>query len=79
MYVQHMEHKLQDADFLSDMNVLVREGTPRFDPVTAYNNIKTTFIDLMPGEGLVLQNQVDTLIKLHQPTVSCWPSKTFRA
>lgn len=49
-YVQNMEQKMQDADFLSDMNLLVRVGAPHFDPLTAYNNLKTAFIDPMPGK-----------------------------
>ena len=49
-YLQNMELKMQDADFLSDMDILVREGATRFDPVAAYEHVKTTFIDRMPGK-----------------------------
>lgn len=49
-YLQNMELKMQDAEFLSDMDILIREGAPHFDPKTAYENVKTTFIDLMPGK-----------------------------
>ena len=49
-YILNMEQKLQDTDFLNDMNILIREGAPRFDPKTAYETVKTTFLDKMPGK-----------------------------
>ena len=49
-YILNMEQKLQDTDFLNDMNILIREGAPRFDPKTAYETVKTTFLDQMPGK-----------------------------
>jgi len=49
-YVQNMEQKMNDVDFLNDMNILIRERSERFDPIVAYENVKTTFLDLMPGK-----------------------------
>lgn len=40
---------MQDNDFLSDMNLLIRVGAPHFDPTAAYEKVKTTFLDMMPG------------------------------
>lgn len=49
-FVQNMELKMQDGDFLSDMDHLYRVGLPRFDPIAAYEQVKTTFINFMPGK-----------------------------
>lgn len=48
-FIQNMEQKMQDVEFLGDMDLLVRVGTPRFDPMVAYESVKTTFLNLMPG------------------------------
>lgn len=48
-FVQNMELKLQTPEFLGDMDILIREGANRFNPTTAYDLVKKTFIDLMPG------------------------------
>lgn len=44
-----MELKLQTPEFLGDMDILIREGANRFNPTAAYELVKKTFIDLMPG------------------------------
>lgn len=49
-YVSNMELKMQDPEFLNDTDLLLREGAAHFDPVGAYEVIKKTFIDLMPGK-----------------------------
>ena len=48
-FVQNMELKLQTPEFLGDMDILIREGADRFNPTDAYELVKKTFIDLMPG------------------------------
>ena len=48
-FVQNMELKLQTPEFLGDMDILVREGAEQFNPNKAYDLVKKTFIDLMPG------------------------------
>ena len=49
-FVQNMELKMQDPEFLGDSDILLREGAETFDPATAYNLIKEQFIDKMPGK-----------------------------
>lgn len=49
-FVQNMELKMQDSDFLNDMNHLSREDSTPFDPFAAYEQVKVTFIDRMPGK-----------------------------
>ena len=48
-YVQNMELKMRDSEFLNDMNQLVRTDAPRYDPLAAYEQVKTAFIDRMSG------------------------------
>lgn len=40
---------MQDAEFLDDTDILLREGAAKFDPVRAFELVKTTFIDRMEG------------------------------
>lgn len=49
-FVQNMEQKMQDPEFLNDTNMLLRVGAERFEPVHAYARLKETFIDRMPGK-----------------------------
>lgn len=49
-FVQNMEQKMQDAEFLNDTNMLLRVDAERFDPVRAYAMVKETFIDRMLGK-----------------------------
>ena len=48
-FMQNMELKMQDPDFLNDMDILLRAGAPKFDPQAAFELVKTTFIDRLPG------------------------------
>ena len=32
------------------MDILLRHDSPKYDPVTAYEQVKATFIDKMPGK-----------------------------
>lgn len=47
-FVQNMELKLEDPDFLADTEGLL-EGSYAFDPQRAYEMVKEAFIDKMPG------------------------------
>ena len=49
-FVQNMELKLQDPEFVSDTDLLLRTGTGKFEPLEAYEMVKTTFIDKMEGK-----------------------------
>ena len=49
-FVQNIELKLQDPEFLSDTDILLREEAVRFDPVSAWKLVKQTFVDRMPGK-----------------------------
>lgn len=49
-FVQNMDLKLQDPEFLSDTDNLLREGAARFDPLSAWQLVKQTFVDRMPGK-----------------------------
>lgn len=48
-FMLNMELKMQDAEFLDDTDILLREGAAKFDPVRAFELVKTTFIDRMEG------------------------------
>ena len=48
-FMQNMDLKMQDAEFLNDTDILLREGAAKFDPVRAFELVKTTFIDRMEG------------------------------
>lgn len=47
-FVQNMELKLEDPEFLADTEGLL-EGSYGFDPQRAYEMVKEAFIDKMPG------------------------------
>ena len=49
-FVQNMELKLQDSEFLDDTDILLRTGAEKFEPQRAYDMVKNTFIDKMPGK-----------------------------
>ena len=49
-FVQNMELKMQDPEFLGDTDILLREGTNPFKPQEAYQLVKEQFIDKMPGK-----------------------------
>lgn len=48
-FVQNMETKLQDPEFVGDTDLLLREGTNHFDPQSAWELVKQMFVDKMPG------------------------------
>ena len=47
-FMQNMTDKMQDPEFLGDTEGLLRYGQT-FDPVRAFELVKTTFIDQLPG------------------------------
>lgn len=49
-YMQNMELKMQDPEFLGDTDILLRTDAPRFEPVAAWDLVKRTFVDRMPGK-----------------------------
>ena len=49
-FVQNMELKMQDPEFLGDSDILLRVGAEQFDPKAAYKLVKEKFIDKMPGK-----------------------------
>ena len=49
-FVQNMELKLQDPEFLDDTDILLRPDADKFDPQRAYSMVKNTFIDRLPGK-----------------------------
>lgn len=49
-FVQNMELKMQDPEFLGDTDILLCEGTNPFKPQEAYQLVKEQFIDKMPGK-----------------------------
>lgn len=49
-FVQNMEEKMQDDEFLGDMELLLREDAGRFNPIEAYKQIRATFIEQLPGK-----------------------------
>ena len=48
-FVQNMELKMKDPEFLGDSDILLRVGAEPFDPVAAYELVKEQLIDKMPG------------------------------
>lgn len=49
-YVQNMEQKISDPEFLSDTDLLLREGSTPFDPQLAWDLVKQTFVNCMSGK-----------------------------
>ena len=49
-FLQNMELKMQDPEFLNDTNALLRVDADKFDPLRAYALVKETFIERMPGK-----------------------------
>ena len=49
-FVQNMELKLQDPEFLTDTEILLREDAAKFNPLSAWELVKQTFVDRMPGK-----------------------------
>ena len=48
-YMQNMEQKLQDPEFLGDTDVLLRSDSQKFEPHRAWEMVKAAFTDRMPG------------------------------
>lgn len=49
-FVQNMELKLQDPEFLCDTDTLLREDAIHFDSLSAWSLVKQTFVDRMLGK-----------------------------
>ena len=49
-FLQNMELKMQDPEFLNDTSALLRVDADTFDPIRAYSLVKETFIKRMPGK-----------------------------
>ena len=49
-YVQNMEEKMRDDEFLGDMELLLREDAGRFNPTEAYEQVRTAFIEQLRGK-----------------------------
>ena len=49
-YVQNMEEKMKDDEFLGDMELLLREDAVRFNPIEAYEQVRAAFIEQLPGK-----------------------------
>lgn len=49
-FVANMELKMADPEFLGDTDILLRNDAEPFDPERAYEMVKRTFIDIMPGK-----------------------------
>jgi hypothetical protein len=45
-----MEEKMQDNEFLGDMDLLLREDASRFNPIEAYKQVRSAFIEQLPGK-----------------------------
>ena len=48
-YVQNLELKLQDPEFLGDTDLLLRSEADIFNPLQAYEMVKAAFIDKIEG------------------------------
>lgn len=49
-FVANMEAKLADPEFIGDTEILLRSDADNFDATLAYDLVKNTFIDRMPGK-----------------------------
>ena len=48
-FMQNMELKMQDSEFLNDTDLLLRPDSEKFEPDRAFKLVKENFIDKMPG------------------------------
>ena len=48
-FMQNMELKMQDSEFLGDTELLLRPDADKFDPERAFQMVRETFIDRLPG------------------------------
>ena len=49
-FVANMEAKLVDPEFIGDTEIMLRSDADKFDATLAYDLVKNTFIDRMPGK-----------------------------
>lgn len=50
-FLQNMELKMRDPEFLGDSDILLRAGSEPFDIEAAYKLVKERFIERMPGRA----------------------------
>ena len=48
-FMQNMEQKMQDPEFLGDTELLLRPDAGRFEPERAFQMVRETFIERLPG------------------------------
>ena len=48
-FMQNMELKMQDPDFLNDTELLLRPESDKFDPERAFKMVRETFIERLHG------------------------------
>ena len=48
-FMQNMELKMQDPEFLNDTELLLRPESDKFDPERAFKMVLETFIERLPG------------------------------
>ena len=48
-FMQNMELKMQDSEFLSDTELLLRPEADKFDPERAFRMVRDVFIERLPG------------------------------
>ena len=48
-FMQNMEQKMQDPEFLGDTELLLRPDADKFEPERAFQMVRETFIDRLPG------------------------------
>ena len=50
-FMQNMEQKMQDPEFLGDTELLLRPDAGRFEPERAFQMVQEIFIERLPGRG----------------------------
>ncbi|MBR3071822.1 MAG: nucleotidyl transferase AbiEii/AbiGii toxin family protein [Fibrobacter sp.] len=48
-FMQNMELKMQDSDFLDDTELLLRPDADKFEPERAFQMVRDAFIERLPG------------------------------
>lgn len=48
-FMQNMEQKMQDSEFLGDTELLLRPDAGRFEPEHAFQMVRDVFIERLPG------------------------------
>ena len=49
-FMQNMEQKMQDPEFLGDTELLLRLDADKFDPERAFQMVRENFIERIPGK-----------------------------